>query len=158
MTDDTLRVAHMRDWDIIVDPAATPAECYAAEELGRWFGLATGVELPICYYVPEVGGHVYVGRDVWPAPACRRSTLGTGAQGRVQHRRGEGPLSPSPATGCAARSMASTSSWRTRWGCASSPTITPMCPMQATAEISCGRGDYKPPFASLRWSAYYRER
>ena len=44
---DQLTCAHMRDWDIVVSAEAIPSERYAAEEFQRWFGQATGLNLPI---------------------------------------------------------------------------------------------------------------
>ena len=44
---DRLTCAHMRDWDIVISEEAIPSERYAAEEFQRWFGQATGLNLPI---------------------------------------------------------------------------------------------------------------
>ena len=56
--------SNMRDWDIVVADEAIPAERYAAEEFQRWFGQATGIELPLCSTPETPKHHVYIGSDV----------------------------------------------------------------------------------------------
>jgi hypothetical protein len=61
MSENSLKVEQMADWDIVADPEATPAEWYAAEEFQRLFGQAAGIQLPIRYHAPERAHHVYIG-------------------------------------------------------------------------------------------------
>ncbi len=66
-----LRCSDMRNWDIIADPDAIPAERYATEEFQRLFAQAAGILLPIRYYAPEKAQHVYIG----PSAALNGSDL-----------------------------------------------------------------------------------
>jgi len=57
-----LTCSQMKDWDIVVDSEAIPAEKYAAEEFQHWFGKATGISIPVHHSVEEAENHVYIGQ------------------------------------------------------------------------------------------------
>lgn len=60
---DSLDASQMSDWHIVVAAEAIPAERYAAKEFQRWFGRATGIELPLRSSAEGATGHVYIGPD-----------------------------------------------------------------------------------------------
>jgi hypothetical protein len=62
----TLGCSQMRSWDIVVPPEAIPSEKYAAEEFQRWFGKATGIELPLRSAAQGRTDHVYIDPDIAP--------------------------------------------------------------------------------------------
>ena len=76
--------SHMQGWDIVVDATAIPSEKYAAEELKRLFGQATGIDLPILNDADTAAGHVYIG----PGRAFEKSGFGfdTNAMGEEELR------------------------------------------------------------------------
>jgi len=63
LTEGMLDCGTMGNWEIAVATEAIPAERYAAEEFQRWFGKATGLELPIREGSGEERQQVRIGFD-----------------------------------------------------------------------------------------------
>ena len=62
-SEDTLDCSRMNGWDIVVSDDAIPSEKYAAEEFQKWFGRATGIQLPLRSTAHGGSDHVYIGPD-----------------------------------------------------------------------------------------------
>ncbi len=78
----TLDCSRMNGWDIVVSDNAIPSEKYASEEFQKWFGNATGIELPLRSTAQEKADHVYIGPDAaaFDSAAPRLNLWGMGEE------------------------------------------------------------------------------
>jgi len=58
-----LKISEMRDWDIVIDPEAIPAEKHAAQEFQHMLGKSAGVFLPIRNSGEDASDHVHIGKS-----------------------------------------------------------------------------------------------
>ncbi len=149
-----LDASEMAGWDIVVADDAIASEKYAAEEFQRFFGQATGLDLPVRNNAETAAGHVYIG----PGEAFERS----GCAFRTD-RMGEEELRI-----VVKRDRIAIAGGRPRgtlYGVyqfledsVGVRFLTPdhtYVPDADELKIPCGRFAYRPPF-SFRWS-YYRQ-
>jgi hypothetical protein len=152
MSEKSLKLAQMADWDIVANPEAMPAERYAAEEFQRLFAQAMGIQLPIRYYAPERAHHVYIG----PSAALTESgvsvdlaAMGEEAFQIIVGRDRIAILGGRPRGTLYGVYQFLEDALGVRFLTYDHTHV----PDPSTAQIPCGESRYDPPF-SFRWSFY----
>ena len=142
----TLDCSQMNGWDIVVSDEAISSEEYAAEEFQKWFGQATGIELPLKSTARGRADHVYIGPDA-AATMGEEELLIVVESDRVFISGGR------PRGTLYGAYQFLEDFFHVRFLTYDHTHV----PDASDSRISCGTYTYSPPF-SFRWSAYYENR
>ncbi len=157
LSEGTLDCSQMNGWDIVVADEAISSEEYAAEEFQKWFGQASGIELPLRTTAQGEADHVYIGPDAgalhYATPRLNLSGIGE-EELQIVVESDHVIISGGRPRGTLYGVYQFLEDFFHVLFLTHDQTHVP----EASApRISCGTYTYNPPF-SFRWSAYYENR